>query len=312
MARSIQLRVAIVLLVIAAYFCLLVFFPWDLVTRPGTGAAERGLPVPVVAAPVSGRAVEWGLIEHRAGARTAVDSYRALAQTLGKALGVEVRVRRVAGYQELEQEFVSGRLDLASFSSFAYVALRKKHPEAIRPLVTETYQGSRYYVGYFFTRAQSQVRTLADLEGRSFAFVSRRSASGYLFPRAHIREQGFDPGSFFSRVVFSGSHVETIRLVRQGRVDGGVTFDASFQGLPFNDFRIIAKTARVPGGVLCASKNLPEGVSAAVQSALMRLSRENSPMMQDFRQRTTITGWAPVTESDYVVVRRALVEKAKP
>ena len=306
-----RIRLSLVFVAILLYLGLLVFFPWNRLTRPHSWKSALPPDARVAGGQGFGRTIYWGLIEHRGREAATVQSYRTIALVLGKDLGIRIDVRRVAGYRELERQFLSGALDLASFSSFAYVALHDRHERRIRPLVTETYQGSRYYVGYFFTRADAPLRTLSDLRGVTFAFVSPRSASGYVFPRAHLRALGYDPDSFFGKVVFSGSHAATVGLVRDGRVQAGVTFDASFRGAQQGELRVIAKTAKVPGGVLCAGGGLPEPIVSGLEYRLRVLSRESSPMMQDFRRRTGITGWASVLEADYAVVRRALAAGRK-
>ena len=304
-------RLLLVSLAIVAYIGLLVFFPWDQIARPRTHhdlSGARGGP----AADILQGAVRWGLMEHRGKENASVALYQTIADSIGTSLGLQIKVTRARSYRALEERFLSGELDIASFSSFAYISLRDRQQRAIRPVAAETYQGSKYYVGYFFTRANSSIRGLADLRGRSFAFVSPNSASGYLFPLAHLRAQNIDAGSFFSRTVFSGSHPETLRLVRGGRVDAGVSFDASFQNAAPGEFRVLAKTAKVPGGVLCAGPRLPGNVIEALRVTLFRLSRENSGAMQDFRRKTGISGWAPVVNNDYEVVRRALDLQRRP
>lgn len=74
-------------------------------------------------------------------------------------------------------------------------------------------------VGYrmaIIAHKDSDIKTVDDLKGRKFAFVSESSGSGYFAPRAILYEQfGMLPGRDYD-VVFSGSHDNSILGVQIG------------------------------------------------------------------------------------------------
>ena len=73
-----------------------------------------------------------------------------------------------------------------------------------------------------FITADPDVKTHADLKGKSFAFGSVSSTSGHLMPRYFLQQDGIDADNFFSRVGFSGAHDATVAWVESGKVDAGV------------------------------------------------------------------------------------------
>jgi phosphonate transport system substrate-binding protein len=66
------------------------------------------------------------------------------------------------------------------------------------------------------------VKSLQDLQGKTFAFGSVSSTSGSLMPRYFLQKDGIVPEQFFSRVAFSGAHDATVAWVQAGKVDAGV------------------------------------------------------------------------------------------
>lgn len=76
------------------------------------------------------------------------------------------------------------------------------------------------YYSYTIVRKDSRIRNWADLKGKSYAFNEQTSNSGYNMPRFKLVQLGAKSWQdYFSRIVVSGSHEESIRLVSKGIVD---------------------------------------------------------------------------------------------
>src|SRR5581483_1617596 len=78
------------------------------------------------------------------------------------------------------------------------------------------------FTSTFIVPADSPVKSLADLKGKTFAFGSPSSTSGHLMPRYFLLKAGIDPDRDFSRVAYSGAHDATVAFVASGRAAGGV------------------------------------------------------------------------------------------
>ena len=59
------------------------------------------------------------------------------------------------------------------------------------------------------------------------AWSDPNSASGYLIPRAALRQQGINPETFFGRSGFAGGHEQAIVAVLGRQYDAGVTWSSS-------------------------------------------------------------------------------------
>ncbi|OEC51340.1 MULTISPECIES: putative selenate ABC transporter substrate-binding protein [Pseudomonas] len=144
--------------------------------------------------------------------------FKPLGAYLEQQLGMKVQFVPVADYPAVVEALATDRLDLAWLGGFTFVQVRLKTGNAI-PLVQR--EQDAQFTSKFIT-ANPEVKSLADLKGKSFAFGSVSSTSGSLMPRFFMLKDGIKPESFFSRVAYSGAHDATVAWVQAGKVDGGV------------------------------------------------------------------------------------------
>jgi phosphonate transport system substrate-binding protein len=71
----------------------------------------------------------------------------------------------------------------------------------------------------FISKADSGIKTLADLKGKQVSFGSASSTSGHLMPRSFLLQANINPDKDFKRVAYSGAHDATIASVVSGKVD---------------------------------------------------------------------------------------------
>ncbi|MFJ4347187.1 putative selenate ABC transporter substrate-binding protein [Pseudomonas sp. NPDC089401] len=154
--------------------------------------------------------------------------FEPLGKYLSKALGMEVKFVPVADYPAVVESLASNRLDLAWLGGFTFVQVHLKDPTAT-PLVQR--EQDAQFTSKFIT-ANPNVKSLADLKGKSFAFGSISSTSGSLMPRYFmLKQDNIKPEEYFSRVAYSGAHDATVAWVQGGKVDGGVLNASVWQKL---------------------------------------------------------------------------------
>ena len=144
--------------------------------------------------------------------------FKPLGAYLEQQLGMKVEFVPVADYPAVVEALATDRLDLAWLGGFTFVQVRLKTGNAI-PLVQR--EQDAQFTSKFIT-ADANVKSLADLKGKTFAFGSVSSTSGSLMPRYFMLQDGIKPEAFFSRVGYSGAHDATAAWVQAGKVDGGV------------------------------------------------------------------------------------------
>ncbi len=144
--------------------------------------------------------------------------FKPLGAYLEMELGMPVQFVPVSDYAAVVEGIAADRVDLAWLGGFTFVQTRLKTGNAI-PLVQR--EQDEKFTSKFIS-ADTNVKSLQDLKGKTFAFGSVSSTSGSLMPRYFMQKDGIVPEQFFSRVAFSGAHDATVAWVQAGKVDAGV------------------------------------------------------------------------------------------
>ncbi|MCL2604042.1 MAG: phosphate/phosphite/phosphonate ABC transporter substrate-binding protein [Defluviitaleaceae bacterium] len=183
---------------------------------------------------------------------------RAMAQAMEDFLGIPVEAVTDISYLVGTEAMRGGHLDIMLVSAFNYV--QTSSVVDVELLVTLPMRPGTVNNAVFITRAdRDDINTLEDLRGKTMAFVSATSTSGYFFPVYHlVSELGINPdlitnpGYFFDTVFFSGGHEHNILGVGFGDFDAaaiGGMFIENMEELGLidsADFKIIAATQAVP------------------------------------------------------------------
>lgn len=142
---------------------------------------------------------------------------------LGKYLeaqtGMKVVFTPVTDYATVVESLATRKLDLAWLGGFTFVQARIRTNGTAIPIVQR--EEDARFTSRFIT-ANPQVKELADLKGKSFAFGAPSSTSGSLMPRFFLQQAGLNPEKDFRNVAFSGAHDATVAFVAAGRAEAGV------------------------------------------------------------------------------------------
>nr|WP_279153110.1 phosphate/phosphite/phosphonate ABC transporter substrate-binding protein [Pseudomonas mosselii] len=167
----------------------------------------------------------------------------------------------------------AGKLDVAYLGPFSYVlAKQMADAEAFAVAVTRK-TGSSAYHSLIIARNDSGIRSLQDLQGKTFAFVDPSSASGHLFPKAGLEQAGHDPKTLFSRVIFSGSHDASILAVENRKVDAAAVADRILASAVHNgqvkrqDFHVVWTSPDIPESPMVWRKGLDPELQAKLRNA---------------------------------------------
>ncbi|EOT24504.1 phosphate/phosphite/phosphonate ABC transporter, periplasmic binding protein [Eubacterium sp. 14-2] len=231
--------------------------------------------------------------------------YQPVLARIFEGLGLKVKIIIVKDYLSLGDQIQKGTIDGGWFSPFAYITAAEMTP--LIPIATPLINGKDYYNGYIITRNDSGIETLEDLPGRTFAYVDKNSASGYLYARHSIKEAGLDPESVFSSVSFAGSHDQVIQGVLNGEFDAGATYNEAYEkmqksGTDMSGINIISITGNIQKDAIAFSKNMdPERIE---------LLKKAFTSFTDFSGITTpVTGFVEARDSNYDLIRQ--VQNAK-
>ncbi|ARU05026.1 phosphonate ABC transporter substrate-binding protein [Comamonas serinivorans] len=230
-------------------------------------------------------------------------SQQVMAQLAAKT-GMKVRPFVANDYNGVIEAMRAGKIDVAYFGPFSYVlASQLAEAEAFAIPVSKK-SGQSSYQSILITKKDGGASTLAQLQGKTFAFVDPSSASGHLFPKAGLKSEGIATDTYFSRVIFSGSHDASILAVANGKVDAAAVAEPIFHNavakghVKAEDFRIVWRSQAIPESPMAWRKSLDAATKQKVATALADI--KGLP----WGDRGELNGFAATTDKAYDVVRQ--------
>lgn len=226
---------------------------------------------------------------------------------LSDSIGQKVVLYIAKNYGDLRTQIEAGAVDIGSFSPFAYVDAAKGGK--VRIIAQSILDGSATYRGLIVTRKDSGLKTLAELEGKRFAFVDPKSASGYVYPRAMLIEKGVTPERYFKETIFAGGHDKVIATVLEKQVDAGAIYDgalgvAKAKGVPTEELVALVSTDPIPHDAIAVRLGLDEALAKKIQMALVNLDKTEAGRRVIANSKKKLTGHVIAEDSLFDVVRR--------
>ena len=242
---------------------------------------------------------------------------RAYRELISQHFAVPARIFEAADYSGVVQGFAARQLEISGMGALVYARIYADTNGNIEPLVAAlSPDGSASYFAMMYVRADSNIRSIEDMRGRSLAWADPNSTSGYLVPRSELREAGINPEAYFSRNAFAGGHEQAVVAVLNRQYDAGVTA-SSDQGeesqgftrgtfrlmvdkgqLNMRDIRIIWRSRPIPGGMIAARADLPQSFKDDMRAFHLALPAAYPEIYRQI-ERGTGAGYGLATHAMY-------------
>ena len=210
--------------------------------------------------------------------------FEPFVEFLGKLLEREIVLVILKDYNQTIKRTVAEQIDIGFYGPVLYLDTKKTYPglRYVGTAVLKNTGNFRYY-SYLISRKDSGIKRISDLKGKSFAFGSKESTSGYMYPLAWMKENNLDYTTYFNSIRFLGSHNQVLKSVATGDVDSGVVSPT-----PLNEalkqygdvFYRMRKFGPIPASVLALWKKIPEKSIKRIQGAMDPLPIEISKYKQ--------------------------------
>jgi phosphonate transport system substrate-binding protein len=231
-----------------------------------------------------------------------------LIDHLARSTGDEVQMTIPTNYAAVVEALVNDQVDIAHLGGFTYVQASKR--AGVKPLVQR--ERDREFHSLFVTQADSPIKSLADLKGRSFAFGDVNSTSGHLMPEYFMRRNSVDP-EVIKNGIYTGGHDATLLAVANGKVDAGALDEAVFQRMTSQGkidpakVRVFWTTPPFFDYVWVARKGLDPRKADAVRDAFLALDRAD-PQHRAILEALSASKYVPARDDDYGALREAALE----
>jgi len=234
--------------------------------------------------------------------------------------GIDFDFALFSNYERQVEELLAGHVDIAWNTPLGHVRVRKR--SGGRSLSLGMRDSDRDFHAKLIVRRDAQIRSLADLAGKTLAVGSRDSTQARILPLHFLRREGVDLERlrllrFDSDLGKHGdtgaSELEVLRAVADGRAQAGTLGDLVWVNEQAAG-RVDAKTLEVlwttPGFDHCMFDAMPalgESRARAFQDALFRMSFE-VPAHRRLLELEGLKQWLPARETGYESLVKALDE----
>ena len=161
-------------------------------------------------------------------------------ETIFKRKGIEMDWVLYSDYDSMIDDFVEGKIDLAWNGPLGYVKIQSRLDQPCHVIAMRDVDIN--FTTCFITRPDSEIITVEDLKGRSFAFGSRSSEQAGLLPYYFLKQVGIDPRKDLALSTFSEDRKpgmltgerDVLERVRSGEYDAGSVAQRTLQTLSKN------------------------------------------------------------------------------
>ena len=228
-------------------------------------------------------------------------------------LGIPVKELKGSDYTVGIEAMKAGKLDIMLVTPMSYY--QAKRTANIEPLVTTTTDGAPEYRTVFVTKSdRTDISSLEDLKGKTFAFVDPASSSGYMYPKAKLvvdlnleAVRLENPGYFFKTVTYSGKHDSSLIGVTMGDYDAAAVaqqiIDQTAEAGLINkeDIKIIGQTEIIPSACFVLRADLPQDLKDKIKEFYLQYN--DRAYFEAFYKNPDIR-FIEAKDSDYAVVRQ--------
>jgi len=243
-------------------------------------------------------------------ATTKTEALTPIAEYLSKKLGVKVQLRVVNDYAAVIEGQRSGHIHIALHGASSY-ARGIMTGVKMEPFATDIYKGNnRGYYAVFFVKKDSPYKSIQDLKGKNLGLVDANSTSGGTVPLYALNKMSINPETYFSKVVYTGTHENAIIALQQGTVDVAANWwnnetESNLSRMDknkmarYDDFRMVYKSDLIPNGPYTYLSDFPPEMKTAIAKAFFDAAKE-AP--EAFQKAAYGGAWEPVTHETYLPV----------
>lgn len=244
---------------------------------------------------------------------------------LSKQLDCDVTVTLATDYSTIVEAMASGQVDIGIMPPAAYVQARSQgaakallssslgdYDENEQPVPDSAVSS---FKGEVVVKADSDMKDLADLKGKTIATLSANSASGYIYPVAEMKDLGIDPTKDCTLITVNDIPSE-LTAVLNGQADAAFVFEGARYVFKdkfadndlFKETKVLYLTkGDIPNDAIAVLPSMSEDMQKKVKEVF-----ENMPNDEEGKEAMAMwnhKGYVDADESAYDTIE-SYIEKA--
>lgn len=230
--------------------------------------------------------------------------FSSLVDYLSKKQGKKVELKVALDFEGAMRDIGQNMTQLCYMTPSTYVEANRRY--GVRVLVKALRAGKPYHHSVIITRADSDIKSIGDLRGRTFAFGDIKSTSSHIIPRSMLKDGGIDIEDlqYFN---YLGHHDDVAKAVMKGDFDAGGVMESIAYRFKDQGIRFLQLSDEIPEFNICYSNSIDERDLSIIKTALISLnssSAEGAEILKSIDK--DYTGFVEADDSDYDGIRQKM------
>ncbi|SFQ67249.1 phosphonate transport system substrate-binding protein [Roseivivax halotolerans] len=198
------------------------------------------------------------------GMTTLAEAFAPFAETFEEVSGIELELYSLSNRTAAGNALQYDEVDLVFAGPSEFVLFQQLAEMDILFSIVRPNYGSSFVV-----KADSDIETLADLEGRRVALKDAGSTSGHIFPSMMLAEAGLDLERDLEIIMAGDARIQVLINDDVDAMGGGnKDWDAVREQDPDTEYRLLAQTDTLPGDPVVMRASLPQDCRDALRATL--------------------------------------------
>ncbi|MEE9322397.1 MAG: PhnD/SsuA/transferrin family substrate-binding protein [Granulosicoccus sp.] len=220
-----------------------------------------------------------------------------MADKLGREVDIRMQIAR--DYDKGVSDLTTGKVDFSRFGPASYTEAKRVN-DGLRILAMENYKNSKVFYGIIAVNAESDIYTVEQLRGKSFAFGSESSTIGRFLSQLYLEKHGIHADDL-SSYKYLGRHDRVGTAVGAGDFDAGALNEKTFKKLveAGEPIRELVRFPNVTKPWIARADLAPE-IYEALRDSLLEIN--NTAALVGLK----VDGFLPGDDSDYEEIRNSI------
>lgn len=281
----------------------------EITDREYNSIREMELAISVSAVPARKRddkdVIYFGVIPHD-NPRILYEKYQPLLDYLAEKTPYRYELVLKKNYEETVRALGNGEMHIAMLGPLTYLEARAKYG-AVSILKPRGVNSDATFKSVIITKRGSDIKNIADLKGKAFAFSASRSTSGNLMPRYLLANSDIHL-SDLSRYVNFDFHDSVVKAVLRGQYEVGAVRDSVAKKYMKLGIEKIAESEPIPTGPLVAGAVMSSQVIGDIKRALLDLKPGDSRHEKILKRldEEFKNGFMEASDNDYAGIREKI------
>jgi phosphate/phosphite/phosphonate ABC transporter binding protein len=191
-----------------------------------------------------------------------------LSEYLGHRLGIKVDLKVAIDMDDAVKDIGQNSTQLCAMGPANYIEASRRY--GVMVIAKALRKGKAFHHAAIVVKSDSEIRSLDDLKGKSFAFGGVTSSTGFIMPFATLKDAGISLKDL-RYYEFLGHHDEVAKAVTDGSFDAGGLMEEAARGYHDKGIRVLALSVPIPEFNMCCNRTVDDKTREAIRDALVAL-----------------------------------------